>query len=264
MDILGSGIGTYRTPGGKTYPAIWVSPPKVDPSWICTGLEITIQTVPEVRKVTSLTSEKLRSRYWILELRNFDINKSMADQIEAIQVFYPITTTVYRSQTSTDFEEARVGIYDPVITRAFSTVPFTALSTIISGAISNHNLNPLAHPNGIASDGEGIEWTPVASNQVMEANKKYLVSGLSPVLLALPPTSLSNNGDTLKVSLDYAGTAFRITQESGQSIIIGANRTTEGLTGSLGSTQDGDYIDLVYVGSGIWNAVDIIGNLEMF
>jgi hypothetical protein len=139
------------------------------------------------------------------------------------------------------------------------TVPLSALE----GLIAAHNSDTGAHPGGIASGGGGgggsSAWASISGSQALAGNQKYLASGLSLQLLALPSNAQVSNGNTISIALD--GTSFRVTQDVGQSIVVGGQSTTVGVTGSIGSTRQGDMLTIEYLGSGRWVCTQIQGNL---
>jgi hypothetical protein len=137
------------------------------------------------------------------------------------------------------------------------TVPLSALE----GLIAAHNSDTGAHPGGIAGGGGGgpSAWTSISGSQALAGNQKYLASGLSLQLLALPSNAQVSNGNTISIALD--GTSFRVTQDVGQSIVVGDQSTTVGVTGSIGSTRQGDMLTIEYLGSGRWVCTQIQGNL---
>lgn len=114
--VLGSELGTYTTKTGKTYPAIWITPPLVDASYTITGLQVIIFKSPEVQKQIALTSEKLKKRWWVIELVQNDVNQSIQPAVELIENFFPIVVSRIKPQTRTEFEQARLSIYDPIFT----------------------------------------------------------------------------------------------------------------------------------------------------
>ncbi len=114
ITILGDKLGTYTTKVGKVYPAIWITPPLVDPSIVVTGLQVLIFRSPEVQRIEPLTAEKLNRYWWAVELTQFDVNESTWPALEIIKNYYPVTTIgPIKQQTRTDYEQARISIYDP-------------------------------------------------------------------------------------------------------------------------------------------------------
>lgn len=153
ITVLGSELGTFRTPGGKTYPSIWISPPMIDPSWVCEGLQVIIFDKPEVQGNVPLIGERLKRQWWIIELTQFDTSKSLAAATTLIEnVFLGKITTRQKRSTRIDYEESRLGIFDPVVIGNVATYtnPNEPLPTPPSAELVEHNLDPNAHPNGIA------------------------------------------------------------------------------------------------------------------
>jgi hypothetical protein len=166
----------------------------------------------------------------------------------------PITLSALRGLAEVPLPPSVPPTYQPP-----PTVPLSALE----GLIAAHNSDTGAHPGGIASGGGGgggsSAWASISGSQALAGNQKYLASGLSLQLLALPSNAQVSNGNTISIALD--GTAFRVTQDAGQSITVGDQSTTVGVTGSIGSTRQGDLISIEYLGSGRWVCTQIQGNL---
>lgn len=116
ITILGNELGTFTAPNGRSYPAIWITPPLIDPSWKVKGLQVFIRKSPEVTEQIPLTNEKLKRIWWFVELVQTDITKSIQPAVELVENFYPVVTTRITPQNRTDFESARMSIYDPMFT----------------------------------------------------------------------------------------------------------------------------------------------------
>lgn len=117
ITLLGSLLGTYKTKSGKTYPACVVVPPRVDPTYTITGLQVIIFKAPEVQKISPLTGEKLKRYWWVVELTQNDIKESIRPALELIENYYPVCLSRPPSnQTAIEYEQARISIYDPQFT----------------------------------------------------------------------------------------------------------------------------------------------------
>jgi len=116
IQILGGLIGIYSVKGGRTYQAIWISPPIVDPSYVVSGLQVLVYKAPEVQKIIPLTGDKLKRIWWTVDLIQYDTTQSVRPALEAIENFYPVTVSRTTPQTRTDYEQARITIYDPQFT----------------------------------------------------------------------------------------------------------------------------------------------------
>lgn len=122
VNLLGGLLGTFRTPNNKTYPAIWITPPLVDASYEVTGLQCLIYKEPE-QKIQELTSSKLKKRWWNIELVQNDPTQSLRPAIEAIENYFPVIVVRHKEQTRTEYEIARISIYDPIFGAASLGVP---------------------------------------------------------------------------------------------------------------------------------------------
>ena len=113
VKLLVAEIGTYTTESGKTYPAVRISPPMVNASWVIQGLEVIIFLSPFVTADLPLTGAKLQRREWVVELCQFDETKSVQPAIDHIERYFTQTQCRVKPQTINDFETARIAIYDP-------------------------------------------------------------------------------------------------------------------------------------------------------
>ena len=113
VKLLANEVGTYTTENGKIYPAVRISPPRVDPSWQVQGLEVVIFLSPFVYEDKPLTGCKLQKRQWTIELAQFNEAQSVQPAIDKIERYFTQTQTRIKPQTVHDYETARVAIYDP-------------------------------------------------------------------------------------------------------------------------------------------------------
>lgn len=104
-------------------------------------------------------------------------------------------------------------------------------------------LIPGANSLTIASSGGGLTWTDVTgTSQAMAIDNGYTANNAGLVTLTLPLTA--TYGTSISVLGKGAG-GWLIAQNAGQSIRLGSNTTTIGVTGSLASTNAGDSINLI-------------------
>ena len=113
VKLLANEVGTYTTENGKIYPAVRISPPRVDPSWQVQGLEVIVFLSPYVTSDVPLTGAKLQRREWIIELAQFSVDQSVQPAIDKIERYFTHTQNRVKPQTVHDYETARVAIYDP-------------------------------------------------------------------------------------------------------------------------------------------------------
>jgi hypothetical protein len=114
LTILDGILGTYTTEQGRSYPAIWISPPLIDPSWKAQGIAVNINKSPDIVEVAPLTSNKLKKRWWDIELIQYDTNESIRPALEAIENNYPVLTVTNKPQKVDQYEKAFISIYDPM------------------------------------------------------------------------------------------------------------------------------------------------------
>jgi hypothetical protein len=126
--------------------------------------------------------------------------------------------------------------------------------TTVSGNAGTNTLT-------ITLSAASFTWNTISASQMLASNNGYFCIGGGALSLSLP--SVSAVGDTIKISLD-GSTSFTVTQGAGQSIKFAITATTTGAGGSLGSTGQGDSIEMVCSVANLrWNVVDSEGNLTI-
>lgn len=93
-----------------------------------------------------------------------------------------------------------------------------------------------------AVSGLGLNWNSISTSQNLSVNNGYICTGGGALSLALP--AVSSLGNTIEIVLNGSA-SFTITQSAGQQIRMGNQITTAGAGGSISSTQQGDWIELV-------------------
>jgi hypothetical protein len=113
----------------------------------------------------------------------------------------------------------------------------------------------------IGSAGEENLWQSISANTTLGINSGYFCVGGSNLQLLLPV--VSSIGDIIEVAL-IGSTGFTITQNPSQFIKFGNLQTTSGISGSLSSTNQGDYLKLIcYITNLSWIAISSVGNLTI-
>ena len=108
--------------------------------------------------------------------------------------------------------------------------------------------------------GGGLGWQNQTTNITLVVNQGYFVTS-GALSLALPTTA--SQGDQIKVAL-RGGTSWTITQAAGQSIIFGTSTTTVGVTGSIASTAQGDFVTLrCHTANTGWIEESSVGNITI-
>ena len=109
----------------------------------------------------------------------------------------------------------------------------------------------------------GVDWNVVTSatnpNALVDGNG-YISKGAGSVTFVLPATA--SVGDTFNIA-GY-GNLWTLTQNAAQSITLGSNATTPGVTGSLTATNARDSIQVVCVTANTeFQVISAIGNLTI-
>jgi hypothetical protein len=94
----------------------------------------------------------------------------------------------------------------------------------------------------ISSSNPFFSWFILSGSQMAISQQGYFTDSVSRVDVQLPNTSVV--GDIFVVA-DLGGNKWRITQDSGQQVLIGNSSTTLGATGYLESLFIGDSVTLV-------------------
>jgi hypothetical protein len=110
--------------------------------------------------------------------------------------------------------------------------------------------------------GSSFAWTVIGANQALVINNGYICKTGGALLLSLPTSS--SVGDIIEVTLD-GSTSYRITQSAGQSIELGNQPTTTGVTGYVETQAQGDTVRMVCSVANLrWNVISSMGNLFVF
>lgn len=103
-------------------------------------------------------------------------------------------------------------------------------------------------------------WSLITGSGSLAKSNGYIVTS-NALSLALPATAGSAVGDRIQLVLS-GGTSWTITQAASQQIRVGSVTTTV-TTGTLVSTAQGDWIELVYQAAGLWIASIKSGNITV-
>ena len=95
-----------------------------------------------------------------------------------------------------------------------------------------------------ASGGGGITWSvETGSTKAMAVSEAYFANYNGALAFTLPSTAAV--GDTMQIAQMYADKSWSLAQNAGQTCYVGNTNTTTGVGGSLTSTDDGDWIEIV-------------------
>ncbi len=133
---------------------------------------------------------------------------------------------------------------------------------ILGGGAITVTGNSLTNTLTISSSNPFFSWFVISGSQMAVTQTGYFTNGGSRVDMMLPNTSFV--GDIFVVA-DLGGNKFRVTQDSGQQILLGNSSTTVGAMGYIESIFIGDSITLVCcVDNLTWMAVPApTGNLTI-
>lgn len=112
----------------------------------------------------------------------------------------------------------------------------------------------------ISSSGSGLTWNNVTgTSSSMSVSNGYVSNNASLVSLSLPTSSVF--GDVISIVGQGAG-GWRITQGSGQQVIVGLNSSTLGASGHVDSSNRYDTITLLCtVANTIWTRIASNGSI---
>ncbi|MFQ5685106.1 MAG: beta strand repeat-containing protein [Candidatus Scalindua sp.] len=94
----------------------------------------------------------------------------------------------------------------------------------------------------VSIQGAGLQWSAIGASQALVPNDGVVCTAGAALVLTLPATA--KVGDTFEAVLDGA-TSWQIAQNAGQQIRVGNVQTTAGAGGSITSTAQGDWIQIV-------------------
>lgn len=132
------------------------------------------------------------------------------------------------------------GFADTFTTDSGNALPVSGVLNVLGGV--GTTTSGAGNTITITSDNAGFNWQVVTVPQIGGDSQGYFTNDVGSVDVALP--ALSAVGDTFQVAAMSAG-GWTISQGAGQSIRIGTQVTTTGVTGSLASTDMGDWVTLV-------------------
>jgi len=148
-------------------------------------------------------------------------------------------------------------------TLADSGVAFTTDGSL---AANSDNLVPTekAVKTYVDAHSGQITWNNVTSaSATMAPRNGYAANRATQVSLSLPLAGGTQFGNTISVMAVGAG-GFRITQNAGQSIIVGIDQSTVGVGGYIEATTPTDAITLVCGPDDLtWRALSSFGNLTV-
>lgn len=114
--------------------------------------------------------------------------------------------------------------------------------------------------NQLTVNNSGTFWQTITTNQNLQDGYGYIIVSPASVLnLILPATSAV--GDTVEILL-RGGSGFIINQLSNQQVFYLGNTTTLGISGTIASTSQGNYVKLVCIAANTqWAVVSAAGSI---
>lgn len=163
-----------------------------------------------------------------------------------------------RKSATTDTEEL-----DVQVAKTVTGAPANAND---AGLVSAESTQFVIDVNGYMTlKGTGnIFWQTVSTNQsLVKANGYMCIAPGGALTMALPAAANTAIGDTIEILLDGA-TSFQVTQsDAAHRIRYGNTQTTLGAGGSLTTTLQGDWIQLIAQTSTRWVANSPSGNFTV-
>lgn len=90
----------------------------------------------------------------------------------------------------------------------------------------------------------GLSWSVIGSaTKTVVVNEGYFSNYAGTLAFTLPSTAAV--GDTMEIAQMASGQGWSLAQNAGQTCYIGNTNTTTGAGGSLASTDDGDWIEII-------------------
>ena len=143
-----------------------------------------------------------------------------------------------------------------------TALPSAGVINFLNG--TGMNITSVNGSNNITfnSEGGGFSWANVTgATQTLIAGNGYVADRGSLITFSLPATAAF--GDSYSI-VGLAAGGWIVSQNSGQSIIIGNQTTTSGAAGSLASSLASDVITLLCVAANTtFKVIDSIGNITV-
>lgn len=141
-----------------------------------------------------------------------------------------------------------------------STGAAPALSTLTAGA--GVTITNGAGTITIAVPGVSVFWQVIAVDQVAVVDNGYICNKAGLLTLTLP--AVAAVGDTISVTGKNIPVGWRVAQNAGQTIHLGAAATTTGVAGYIESTQLYDVAELVCVTANTdWAVAYSVGSITV-
>lgn len=139
-------------------------------------------------------------------------------------------------------------------------VPSSGVVNFLSG--SGMTITGSSNNVTFVSSGGGVDWNEVSgTTQALAEGEGYVPQNVALTTFSLPATT--NFGDFYIISGVGSG-GWTISQNAGQSIILGNQTSTTGVGGSISSTLQSDSIQLLcVVANTTFKALDWTGNLTV-
>jgi hypothetical protein len=104
----------------------------------------------------------------------------------------------------------------------------------------------------------GLVYNVIQSNTALVPDNAYICNSLSKLILTIPTTALLGQ----RILIYNLSGGFKVQQEAGGQIQVGNIATTYGATGSVESTQVGDFLPLTW-SAGLWCEMGMRGILDV-
>ena len=209
-----------------------------------------------IATVTNMTFSALAGNAVVLSSVSSTLHSELSTYEALLAAFHFTAGGFVRSITDSVSSANPVGLFADS-TGAFGSLSYAAM--VLLGVAKSIDAQITATALSVIS-ASGLVTQSILGSQTLESNHRYFV--LAGALSLLLP-AMSNPGDEIQIAL-RGGVSWTITQGVGQIIYIGSTNTSIGAGGSLASTAQGDYINLVCsVANSEWLASGAVGNITV-
>jgi hypothetical protein len=147
------------------------------------------------------------------------------------------------------------------ITVAGGVASFSNSISVTPLVVTGGSVRRSGNDSNIGNDGSPTIVVSATSRQLV-SNTKYICTNAALTTLQLPADVDSVVGDIIKIIGTQAG-GWAIAQAALQQIFFESLQTTVGVSGAMSSTAARDCVEIIKIGTSLWQAVSAAGNFDL-
>jgi hypothetical protein len=147
------------------------------------------------------------------------------------------------------------------VTVAGGNVSFSNCDSTVALVVTAGNVRRSGNDTNIGND---LMSTVVVTGttQQLAPNVQYIIANTALSTLQLPANGSSQVGDRIQV-ISTTVNGWHIAQAATQQILFGSRNTSSGVSGYLASSTQGDCLEMIKTGNGLWRVINAVGNLTL-